>query len=443
LARGTYLDAWGAALFAGGLAHPGGTLLDVSLAATAAPRRASPFPPSDRLLDGLAALVTDGRAAAHAALTDAVRAFRTDAVSTEQWLQWGVLASAAAVTLWDFDSWNAVSSRQIELARGAGALTPLSIALNGQAMIETWRGDFEAAASLAAEDDALKQATGTRVAPYGAMLLTAYRGRTAEASVLMDGALHDAVTGGEGLGVQLAQWTTAVLQNGLGRYSEALGPADEASAEMPGLFISAWALPELIEAAVRCGRRAVAADALRRLAEATSAVASDWAAALEARSQALLQAGSGAESFYREAIDRLSRTRVRAELGRAHLLYGEWLRRGNRRIDARVQLRAAYDMFVSMGAEGFAERARHELVATGEHVRKRREDARDALTPQEEHIARLARDGRTNPEIGAELYISARTVEWHLRKVFTKLGISSRRGLQDALPSRDREIARA
>jgi DNA-binding CsgD family transcriptional regulator len=436
MARGAYLDAWGAALFAGQLADPGGTLLEVSRAARAAPRPQSPPGPSDLLLDGLAALIIEGRAAAAPMLRPAVSAFRENDGSTEQWLQWGVLASSAAVALWDFDSWDAVSSRQIELARSAGALTLLSVALNGQGMIATWCGELEAAASLSAEDEALKEATGTRTAPYGAMLLAAYQGRTAEASTLIESTVNDAVAGGEGLGIQLARWATAILENGLGRHAEALAAAEQASDDTPGPFISAWALPELIEAAVRTGKTELAAEALPRLARATNAGDADWAVGIEARSRALLSDGESAESLYREAIDRLGRTRVRTELARAHLLYGEFLRRENRSGAAREQLRAAHHMFASMGAAGFADRARHELLATGDKLRKSREDTRDELTPQEQHIARLARDGRTNPEIGAELYISARTVEWHLRKVFTKLGITTRKGLHDALPSR-------
>ncbi|HEY1278580.1 MAG TPA: LuxR C-terminal-related transcriptional regulator, partial [Acidimicrobiales bacterium] len=436
LARQTYLDAWGAALFAGRLAGPGASVLDVSVAALAAPTGAASPGPSDLLLDGLAALVTAGRVAAAPRLRPAIRQFRDDEVSAEHWLRWGVLASSAAVTLWDFESWEAVSTRQIEVARAAGALSPLSVALNGHAMIATWRGELEEATALSAEDEALKEATGVQISPYGAMLLAAYEGRMPEASVLADVTIKDAIARGEGLGVQLAQWTIAVLQNGLGHYEDALEAAEQAIDER-GLFISTWALAELVEAAVRCGRTDRAADALARLIVATSIDDADWALATQVRARALLAEGELAEALYREAVERLSRTPLKTELARAHLVYGEWLRRENRRIDGREHLRAAHDMFVAMGAEGFADRARHELLATGEQVRKRRDDTRDDLTPQEEHIARLARDGRTNPEIGAELYISARTVEWHLRKVFTKLGITSRRGLHDALPSRD------
>jgi DNA-binding CsgD family transcriptional regulator/Flp pilus assembly protein TadD len=370
-----------------------------------------------------------------------VIAFRADEVSIEQWLQWGVLASSAAVALWDFDGWDAVSTRQIQLARGAGALTLLSIALNGQGMIATWRGEFETAASLTAEDEALKQATGIRIAPYGALLLTAYQGRTDEASRLTDATIEDAQARGEGLGIELARWTTAILNNGLGRHEEALVAAEQASDETPRLFISAWALPELIEAAVRSGKNHIATEALERFAETTQAGDADWALGIEARSRALLSEDETAERFYREAIQRLGRTRLRPELARAYLLYGEWLRREGRDLDAREQLGAAHDLFGAVGMGAFDERARRELVATGAKVRRRPDETHDHLTRQEEQIARLARDGLSNPEIGARLYLSPRTVEWHLRKVFAKLGISSRSDLHSVLtPAREAAV---
>jgi DNA-binding CsgD family transcriptional regulator len=437
LARGTYLDAWGAALFAGRLAHPDGDLLTVSRAAAAAPRPTDASDPCDPLLEGLAALITEGRAAAAPRLRRAVLAFRDGEASAAQWFRWGVLVSSAAVALWDFESWEAVSTSQIELARGAGALTLLSIALNGQGMIATWRGEFDAAASLSAEDEVHKEATGTRIAPYGALLLAGYRGRAAEAAALTETTIKDAQARGEGLGIELAQWTTAILHNGLGRYEQALAAAEQASQATPRLFISSWALPELIEAAVRCGRAQLAAGGLRRLAEATEGSDADWALGIEARSQALLREGEAAESLYRDAVERLGRTPLRPELARAYLLYGEWLRREGRRLDAREQLRKAHELLAEIGMEAFAERARRELVATGVKVRLRVDETRDRLTPQEEQIARLARDGLSNPEIGLRLFISPRTVEWHLRKVFAKLGISSRKGLRDALPGGD------
>jgi ATP/maltotriose-dependent transcriptional regulator MalT len=320
----------------------------------------------------------------------------------------------------------------------SGALAPLSIALTGQGMIAVWTGDFEAAASLGAEDEAVKAAIGTRIAPYGSMLLAAYEGHANEASDLIAATARDALARGEGLGVQLASWTTAILNNGLGQYETAAAAAEQASSEDSGPFITAWVPPELIEAAVRCGRTGVAVDALRRLA-ATTRRDADWAEGIELRSRALLSEGASAESCYREAVERLSRTRLRPELTRAHLLYGEWLRREGRRVDARQQLRTAYEMCVAIGMDAFAERARRELMATGEKVRKRSPETREELTPQEEQIVRLARDGLSNVEIGAHLFISARTVEWHLRKVFTKSGITSRRQLRITLPE-DRRV---
>jgi DNA-binding NarL/FixJ family response regulator len=442
LARETYLDAWGAALFAGPLASGQG-LVDVSRAARAAPRPAHDPHPSDLLLDALAELVTEGRAAAVPALRRAISAFRGEQVSVEKGLQWGVLASSAAVEIWDFESWDAVITRQMELARDAGALAFLSIALNGEGIVVAWRGDFAAAALVNVEADAVTEATGTRIAPYGGLLLAALRGREGEARALIDATIRDATADGEGLAVQYAQWTTAVLCNGVGRYEDALAAAQQASDVTPELFIAVWALPELIEAAVRSGNADLAPAALERLVASAEAGATDWGLGIAARSRALLSDGDTAERSYAEAIDRLSRTPLGPELARAHLLYGEWLRRAQRRVDARLQLRAAHEMFVAMGAAGFADRARHELLATGAKVRRRIDETRDELTPQEELIARLARDGRTNSQIGAELYISPRTVEWHMKKVFNKLGISSRMGLHDALPTADAEPIRA
>jgi DNA-binding CsgD family transcriptional regulator len=294
-----------------------------------------------------------------------------------------------------------------------------------------------------AEADAVTEATATRIAPYGAMMLAAFRGREAEASTLIESAIKDATAAGQGAGVQAAQWVAAVLFNGLGRYEQALAAARQASEGTPHIAVSAWALTELIEASTRTGEDRLATDALERLAEETHASDTDWGLGVEARSRALLSEGETAERLYREAIERLGRTRLRPELARAHLLYGEWLRREGRRTDARAQLRTAHDLLGAIGMEAFAERARIELQATGERVRKRTVETHDELTVQERQIAQLARDGLSNAEIAARLFLSPRTVEWHLRKVFTKLGISSRMGLHDALPSRDLTVASA
>ncbi len=278
--------------------------------------------------------------------------------------------------------------------------------------------------------------TGIRLASTCDLLLAGYRGRPAEAMPLFSATIEDSIARGEGFAVQLASWAAAVLHNGLGHYAEALAAAAPVTEETYQPLGTQLVLPELIEAAVRTGQAELAREALERLSAMTVIEGSDWAKGLEARSRALLSEGRDAEHRYAEAVERLGRTRLRPELARTHLLYGEWLRRELRRSDARHQLRTAYDLFAVIGAEAFAERARRELLATGETVRKRQVDTHTELTPQEKHIARLARDGRTNPEIAAELFISARTVEWHLRKVFTKLGITSRMGLHDALPMR-------
>ena len=438
LARETYLDAWGAALFAGELAGSV-DLLDVSRAARSAPRPVDAPHPVDLLLDGLAVLMTEGRGVAAATLKLAVSAFRGEEISVEKGLQWSVLASCASVELWDFESWDAVITRQMELARDAGALAPLSIALNGEGIVVAWSGDFPAAAGVVAEADAVTEATGTRIAPYGGMLLAALRGREAEACALIDAAIRDATTSGEGLAVQYARWATAVLYNGLGDYEQALSAARQASDDAPDLFLSVWALPELVEAAIRSGHPRLAAGACERLADSANVSGTDWGLGIAARSRALLDEAEAADSYYREAIARLTRTRLRTELARAHLLYGEWLRRENRRGDARTQLRTAHDLFTSIGMEAFAERARRELLATGEKLRKRSVESRDDLTAQERQIAQLARDGLSNPEIGARLFLSPRTVEWHLHHVFTKLGIRSRQQLGRALPASDSE----
>jgi DNA-binding CsgD family transcriptional regulator len=435
LARETYLDAWAAALFAGHLAPPGGTIVDVARAVTSVPGRSESLGPFDEMLDGLATLIIEGRAAAAPALRRALSPLVTNEVPVEQWLRWGVLVSSVAVTLWDFDGWSATSARKLAFARDTGALAVLSIALSGHGLIATWSGDFAAAAALVAEDEAITQATGARIAPYAGMLLAAYQGRVAEASAQIAATTEDAVIRGEGLGVDLARWTAAVLNNGACRYEEALATASPANADMPGVYLSTWMLPERIEAAVRCGRPEVAAAALQEFVASAHVGKSDWGRGVEARSRALVSDGEEAESHYRSALDFIGRTRIRTELARTHLVYGEWLRRQHRRVDAREHLHAAYDMFAQMPADGFAERARRELLATGEQVRKRTDVTRSALTSQEEHIARLAREGRTNSEIAAELYLSPRTVEFHLRKVFTKLGVNSRRDLKVAMRS--------
>ncbi len=432
LARETYLDAWWAALYAGRLAGAG-DLLEVSRAARALPRPAHLPRPVDLLLDGLTRLVTDGPAAAAPTLRHAASAFASADISTAEGLRWGWMAQGAAYALWDYDGWRAILRRQVQLARDVGALDQLPIDLGALARHAAWSGDFGTAASLIAEADAVCEATGSRLAPYAALFLSSLRGREAEAVPLIESTIAEATAGGQGVAVTYASWVAAILYNGLGRYADALEAARQASQDTPELYVSMRALPELIEAATRSGNPQLAAGVLTRLAETTQAGGTDFGLGIEARSRALVSEGEAAEASYREAIDRLGRTQLRPELARAHLLFGEWLRREGRRADARVQLRTAHEMLAAMGAEAFAERARRELLATGETVRKRTLETLHELTAQEASIARLACDGRTNPEIGAQLFLSARTVEWHLRKVFTKLGVSSRRELHGAL----------
>ena len=443
LCRNTYLDAWGAALFAGHLASAGGGLLDVSRAAAAAPDPADRTLPRDLLLDGLAQIFTVGAGAAAPALRRAVAAFSGSEVSVDEVLRWGWLAARAAIWLWDYDGGLEIPRRAVKLARDSGALEILAVADNVYGQAAAWGGDFELAALLAAEVEAVKEATGSRIGPYAAIALVGIRGREAEASQLIGAVLEGAAASGQGTAVQYAHWANSILLNGLGRYDEALAEAVEASRETPEMFIATWALSELIEAATRTGNADLATRALARLAEQTEAGDADWALGILARSRALLSEGEAAGRSYREAIDRLGRTRLRPDFARAHLLYGEWLRRVGRRKDAREQLRKAHELFVSIGMEAFAERARTERLATGEKVRRRTVETRDELTQQERHIARLARDGLSNPEIGARLFLSPRTVEWHLRKVFAKLGIRSRHDLANALPVSESELALA
>jgi DNA-binding CsgD family transcriptional regulator len=441
LSRNTYLDAWGAALFAGHLATAGGSLLDVSRAAATAPDPTGHALPRDLLLDGLAQIFTDGTRAAAPMLRRAVAAFTGSEVSVDEVLRWGWLAARAAIWLWDYDSGLEIPRRAVQLARDSGTLEVLAVANNVCGQAAVWGGDFELAALMAAEVEAVKEATGSRIGPYTMISLVGFRGREAEASPLIESVITGAAASGQGTAVQYAHWAKSVLMNGLGRYEEALAAAVEATRGTPQIFITTWALSELIEAATRTGDAERARDALARLGAQTEATDADWAHGIHAHSRALLSEGEAAERWYREAIERLRRTRLRPHLARAHLLYGEWLRRENRRVDARAQLRAAHEQFETIGMEAFAERAGGELLATGERVRKRAVETRDELTPQERQIARLARDGLSNPEIGGQLFLSPRTVEWHLRKVFAKLEIHSRHQLASALPVSDSEIA--
>ncbi len=434
LSRATYLDALDAGMFAGRLAGPGGGILEIARAAGAAPPPPQAPRAPDLLLDGLAAHYNDGYAAGVPMLRRAL-ATLGDGMSAEEELRWLWPAFVAAVRVWDYDFWDVLSARHVQLARETGALSELPLALTSRAYVLLFAGELTSAASLIHEVQAVKEATGSGLAPYGALGLAALQGEEAGALAVIDATMEDVTRRGEGVGITFAEWANAVLNNGLGRYHEAAAAAQRACSYDDDLGSLLWPTVELIEAAARTGMTEASASALDRLEEVTSASDTDWGLGIRARSLALLSEGETAERLYRESIARLSKTRLRVDLARAHLLYGEWLRRDRRPSEAREQLRTAHGMLEAMGVAAFAERARRELRAAGGTVRKRTAAARhEELTAQEAQIARLARDGLSNPEIGTRLFISARTVQYHLRKVFTKLGITSRSQLDSVLP---------
>jgi DNA-binding CsgD family transcriptional regulator len=434
LARETYLEALSAAQFVGHLAQGCG-VLEVAEAARAAPPPPQPPRASDLLLDGLAVLVSEGHEAGAPMLRRALDAFRSEGISREEQLRWLWLACRTAIDLWDYETWDVLSIRLVELARDTGALAALPNALGLRMGVKLYAGDLAEAAELSQEQHAVAEATGRDLAPYSDVMLLAWQGREAEASEAFEATRREVMPRGEGIGLTLTQTMAAVLYNGLGRYEEALAAAEQTMERPEDLSSNPvnWSLVELIEAGTRSGHADRATSALEELTVRTRPSGTDWALGVEARSRALLSDREAADDLYREAIERLGRAGVRAELGRAHLLYGEWLRRENRRRDAREQLRTAHEMLTAMRLDAFADRAERELLATGETARKRTVETRDQLTPQEAQIARLARDGLSNPEIGSQLFISPRTVEYHLSKVFSKLDVSSRKQLDRVL----------
>jgi DNA-binding CsgD family transcriptional regulator len=435
LARETYLSAIGAAAFA--LPASAGDLMEACRAVRALPPPTRPPRALDLLLDALALAYTEGHAAAAPVWLEAADAFASEGVPIDECLRWAWLATSAGNALWDDDRVVAVCTRPIRLAREVGALSSLPVYLNALSMAAARSGDFAVARSLMAEGDAVTEATGTQLAPFTELVVRALRGREAEASALIAATIKQAEEWGQGLAAAVAHWAAAILYNGLGRYENARRAAHEATSVSLDIYIAAYALPELIEACARGGSIEAARAALERLTATAEPAGTDVGLGLVARSRALLSEGDEADRLYHEAIERLGRTQRRSDLARAHLLYGEWLRRENRRVDARDQLRAAHQLFTAIGMEAFAERARGELLMTGERVRARTAETRDELTQQERQIARLARDGLSNPEIGARLFLSPRTVEWHLRKVFAKLDIASRKELANALPEQE------
>jgi DNA-binding CsgD family transcriptional regulator len=431
LARETYVEALRAASVAGRL---GGGMLAAARAARDAPARPGEPRGVDLLLDGLAVRFTDGYAASAPALKRALAALRHEGAHGSADARWPWTARRVAPDLFDDDTWHALATRNVQIAREAGALAVLPLALNYLSLLRCFEGELAAAAALVDEADGIADATGTPPIVFGRVLLAGCRGDEAYAPALFADSEAAAAARSEGVVPTFGEYARALLHNALGQHAAALAPAQRASAR-DELMLSVWSLPELVEAATRSGRTALATEAMERLAERTGAAGTNLARGVEARVRALVSEGAQAEALHQEAVERLGRSRIALELARARLVYGEWLRREQRRIDARNQLRAAHRMFTQMGAEAFAERARRELLATGETVRARTLETGDELTAQEGQIAQLARDGLSNPEIAARLFISPRTVQYHLRKVFAKLHISSRNQLHGALPS--------
>ena len=434
LARETYLEALSAAL----LGHRTSQIGTLEIARAA--RGATAAPPSDSrapdlLLEGMATLITDGYETGVPAVQRALSVFRDGDLPIGEQLRWLFVATRCAIDIWDDESWRDLAIRQVELARAVGALSLLPFAITQRFGMHLHAGEFATVAQLVDEFSVLKEATATGLPDFGTMILAAWQGRSREAFRLIDEFITDMSERGQGYGVSLPHYTASVLYNGLGRYADAMASAELASEQRDDLAFANLALAELIEAAVRGGQPERAAAAMGRLTELTLPSGTAWGLGVAARSRALLSQGDEAERLYREAIGHLSSAPARTELARAHLLYGEWLRRQRRRREAREHLRTAHDMLEAMGMDAFAERAGRELRATGETARKRTAAARDEeLTAQEAHIARLAREGLSNPEIGSRLFISARTVQYHLGNIFAKLGIASRSQLSHILP---------
>jgi ATP/maltotriose-dependent transcriptional regulator MalT len=393
----------------------------------------------DVVLDAFAVRLTQGYAAAAPTLTRALDLALAPNIGTDEarhwlWLAGSKASDTIALELWDAESWHAMAARQVRFARDTGALVHLQFALALLAWTHLLAGELTTTALLIEEDRLVAEATRNPPVAYAEVMLAAWRGQEAPASELIEATLREATSGGLGRLTNFATYASAVLYNGLGRHDAARDAAWRVF-ERDSIGYGPFVVPELAEAASRTGDLALVRAALEWLSEHTRVTPTEWALGVEARIRGLLSEGDAAEHFYRESIERLGRTRLRVELARTHLLYGEWLRRERRRVDAREQLRTAHDMLATMGVEAFAERARRELLATGETARKRTVETRDELTAQERQIARLALDGLSNPEIGARLFISPRTVKYHLRKVFTKLDISSRNQLDRVLPS--------
>jgi DNA-binding CsgD family transcriptional regulator len=434
LARLTYLQALIAAGYAGRLGDSD-LRLRIARMAQALPLDPEPTPATHLLVHGIATWLADGYVAAAPTLKEAVRRHRTAAPDP------GVVGFAfnvMAMHLCEDAAWYDMVTGQVELARQTGMLSWLPLALDSLAEFYVHAGEFARAEALVEEVDRIDPVVAAATAPRIAFLIAAWRGDASTARDALEALVESVVDRGEGWALTYADYGNAVLHNGLADYVAAADAAEYPSAAFdlePGYSVRA--LFELVEAATRCGRRDRAQLAAERMSAIAAASGTDYACAMDARCRAMFADGDAAEELYREAIERFSRTRMAVLVARSRLSYGEWLRRQNRRVDARNQLKPAYEALAQMGANGFAARAHAELEATGEKVRRRSVPSTGELTPQEEQIAQLARRRRTNPEIGAQLFLSPRTVEWHLRNIFAKLEISSRRELDGALLRRN------
>jgi DNA-binding CsgD family transcriptional regulator len=436
LARRAYLVAFMSALVTGG---SGGTSWrEVGRAARGAPPPPGPPQAGDLLLDGLTAQAIEGYQAGLPALRDALRLLAEGPESMPSTATVSILwlACRVAMNLWDDQSFVRITGRLVAAARATGAVQELPGAFGMAATASLLTGDLTAAAAYIERLDAGLAVTGSIPALHGRLALAAWQGTAVRADPRAGRAPEDPVGTDRASGLGISAYTTALLGNGLGRYPEAVAAASTVIERADQLGYTLWAWPELAEAAVRSGDLVLAGRAVALLEQTTLASGTEWALGMRARSRALICDGEQAEEFYVEAVTRLGRTRVVPHLARAQLLYGEWLRRCRRRIDARIQLRAANEIFTAMGADGFARRTERELTATGERIRRRDVQPVVDLTGQETQIARLAADGRSNPEIAAELFISPRTVEYHLHKIFSKLGITARGQLARALATR-------
>jgi DNA-binding CsgD family transcriptional regulator len=432
LSRETYLEAVMASVLVGGLGiGPHNSAAAAAVEARAAPAAAPPLRAVDLMLDGLIVRFTEGHSSAAPLLKNAIGEFLREEETGIADARWHDITHRVCLDLFDQDAYSFLVLRQVAALRAAGALTLLPVTLVTEAGLCVTSGEFERAESLLAEAQTIVTATGGSPARSSIdCYLAAYRGQEQPCRELVDATIHNAKARGQGFEVATSLYALAILFNGSGRYSDALAAAS-AGAHFDDIGIGGYLLCELIEAATRCGERAVAGEALDRLVERARASGTATALGMAARSTALTSEGPAAEAAYREAIAHLGCSPVTLYLARTHLVYGEWLRRERRKADARKELQIAHDMFDKIGADGFAARARRELNAAGFTVYTRSSDAPPALTAQESNIARLARDGFTNPEIGAQLFLSPRTIEWHLARVFAKLGVTSRRELRN------------